>query len=309
MNLLVGSLTMGLLLSLLTLGLLVSYRILQRLDLTVEGSFGVGAAVGAALLARGTSAVGATLLAGLAGVLAGLVTGVVHTRLRIDTLLAGILTSTALYSVMLYVMGGGEVSVATQPTLFAGAERVWRRLGGADVTLFGTEVSASSVASLLLLLVLVPLLALALGRLFRTTLGLSLRAAGDGPSMARAQGIDVDEMVVFALALSNGLVALSGALFAQYQGFANVQMAVGVFATGLASLVLGEALVGRRPVGRAIAAAILGTVAFRLLVSGALRLGLDPNALKLATALLALAVLVLQGGVRRVLAARHASLP
>lgn len=309
MNLLVGSLTMGLLLSLLTLGLLVSFRVLNRLDLTVEGSFGVGAAVAAALLVRGTSAAGATLAAAAAGVLAGLATGVVHTRLRIDTLLAGILTSTALYSVMLYVMGGGDVSVAAQRTLFSEAERLWRGAGGGDVTLFDTTVSAASWASLAFLLVLVPLVALVLARLFRTTVGLSARAAGDSETMARAQGVDVGEMVVLGLALSNGLVALSGALFAQYQGFANVQMAVGVFATGLASLVLGEALLGRRTVGRLIAAAILGTVAFRLLVSGALRLGLDPNALKLATALLALTVLVLQGGVRRVLAARHAPLP
>ena len=307
MNLLVGSVAMGLLLSLTALGVLITFRVLHTVDLTAEGAFGIGAAVAAALLVRGASPLAATLAAAGAGVGAGIVTGFVHTRLRIDMLLAGILTSTALYSVMLYVMGGGDLSVASQETLFSGAERLWRGAGGGDVTLFGTEVSASSWASLAFLAVVVPLVAVAVAWFFNTRLGLATRAAGDNPDMARAEGIDVGRMVIVGLACANGLVGISGALFAQYQGFANVQMTVGMFVTGLACLVLGEALFGRRAVARQIDAAIVGTVLYRLLVAAALRLGLDPNSLKLVTALLVLVVLVFQGRVRRVLVGRDAT--
>lgn len=302
MNLLVGTLAMGLLLSLAALGVLITFRVLHTLDLTAEGSFGMGAALAAALLHQSTSPMTATLAATGAGVLAGTATGLIHTRLRIDTLLAGILTSTALYSVMLYVMGGGDLSVATQETLFNSAERLWRRLGAGDITLLDTTVAAASWASLALLLALVPAVALALGWFFRTRLGLAARAAGDNADMALAQGVDVSGMVVLGLAIANGLIGLSGALFAQYQGFANVQMAVGTFVTALACIVLGEALLGRDRIGLQIAGAVVGTVLFRLLVSGALRLGLDPNSLRLATALFVLTVLVLQGGVRRAIA-------
>lgn len=302
MNLLVGTLSMGLILALATLGLYISLRVLQTLDLTVEGSFGLGAALAAALLVRGSSPLAATAAAAAAGVLAGVTSGLMNTRGRIDPLLAGILTSTALYSVMLFLMGGGDLSIATRETLLSGAERAWRGLGGGAVTLFDTPVSAGSVASLAFLALLVPLAALALGWFFRTRLGLAARAAGDSPSMAGAQGVSVGAMLVLGLALANGLVGLSGALFAQYQGFASVQMGIGTFVSALACLILGEALFGRHRVGRHLAAALVGTLLFRLLVSAALQAGLDPNSLKLATALFVLAVLVLQGGVKQLLA-------
>lgn len=302
MNLLVGTLSMGLILALATLGLYISLRVLQTLDLTVEGSFGLGAALAAALLVRGSSPLAATAAAAAAGVLAGVTSGLMNTRGRIDPLLAGILTSTALYSVMLFLMGGGDLSIATRETLLSGAERAWRGLGGGAVTLFDTTVSAGSVASLAFLALIAPLAALALGWFFRTRLGLAARAAGDSPSMAGAQGVSVGAMLVLGLALANGLVALSGALFAQYQGFASVQMGIGTFVSALACLILGEALFGRRRVGRQLAAALVGTLLFRLLVSAALQAGLDPNSLKLATALFVLAVLVLQGGVKQLLA-------
>jgi putative tryptophan/tyrosine transport system permease protein len=308
-NLLVGTLSMGLLLALATLGLYIALRVLHTLDLTVEGSFGLGAALSAALLARGASPLAATAAAVAGGVLAGATSGLMHTRGRIDTLLAGILTSTALYSVMLYLMGGGDLSIADRETLFSAAGGAWERLGGGAVTLFGTEVSAGSVASLVFLAVLVPAVALALGWFFRTRLGLAARAAGDSPTMARAQGVSVGGMLLVGLTLSNGLVGLSGALFAQYQGFASVQMGIGTFVTALACLILGEALFGRTRVARQLAGAVVGTMLFRLLVSAALQAGLDPNALKLATAAFVLAVLVLQGGVKQLVATalgRHA---
>ena len=300
MNLLVGALTMGLLLSLLALGVWVTFRVLRTLDLTADGAFGVGAALSAALLVRGVQPVGATAAAMVAGALAGAATALAQSRLRVDPLLAGILTSTALYSVMLYVMGGGDLSVSAAPTLFAGAESLWATVGGPRTV---AGVRGSNWSALLLVLVVVLLAAAALRRFFGTGAGLAVRAAGDGPAMARSQGIAVGGAVGLGLIVANGLAGLSGSLFAQFQGFANVQMSVGMFVTGLACVVLGEVF-GRRGVGRQIAGAIAGTVVFRLLVSAALRMGLDPNALKLATAALVLAVLALPHVARRAAGAR-----
>ena len=302
MNLLVGALAMGLVLSLATLGVFVSFRVLRLIDLTAEGAFGIGAAVAATSLVHGASPVVATLLGSVAGMLAGMATGLLETRLRIDALLAGILTSTALYSVMLFVMGGGELSIVTRETVFSSAERAWRSVGGADITLFGTTVPAASWASLALLLLVVAVAALGLAWFFGTHLGLAVRAAGDNPRMARAQAVNIGRMTVLGVALANGLVGFGGALYAQYEGFASVQMALGTFVAAIGCLVLGEALFGRERLSAQLAGAIAGTVIFRLLVATALRAGLDPNTLKLATAVFVVVVLVAQSGVRRTLA-------
>ena len=295
MNLFVGGVTMGLILALLALGVLVTFRVLRTLDLTADGAFGVGAATAAALLVRGASPWAATAAAAGAGGLAGGATALARSWLRVDPLLAGILTSTALYSVMLYVMGGGDLSVSAAPTLFATAEALWSAAGAPEAPL---GVGASSWTSLLLALAVVLLSALALHRFFLSRAGLAVRAAGDGPARARSQGIAVGGAVGLGLVVANGLAGLSGALFAQFQGFANVQMTVGMFVTGLACVVLGE-IFGTRAMSRRILGAIGGTVLFRLLVSAALRLGLDPNALKLATAAFVLAVLALPPILRR----------
>lgn len=301
MNLLIGALTIGLILALLGLGVFVTYRIYRTLDLTADGAFGVGAAVAGALLVRGHSALVATGLAIAAGMLAGGVTGVLHTRLRVTPLLAGVLTSTALYSVSLFVMGSGNVSLVSADGFVSVAERLAHRWFGlpASLTLFGATVGGGSIASLALMLLLAVGTAALLAFFLSTEVGTAMRAAGNNPQMARALAIDVNGMVVLGLCLSNGLVALSGALMAQYEGFANIQMGIGALVTGLANLLLGEALLGRRTLGRWIAGAVIGAVAFRLVVSAAIRLGLDPNALKLVTAALVLGVLVLPRLVRR----------
>jgi putative ABC transport system permease protein len=142
-------------------------------------------------------------------------------------------------------------------------------------------------------------LALALALFLGTDLGLAMRAAGNNPQMAKAVGIDVDRMVVLGLGLSNGLIALAGALLAQFDGFANIQMGIGVVVTGVATLMVGETLLGKRPLGRWIAGAVAGAVVFRLLIAAAVRAGLNPNALKLVTAVFVLAVLVLPELLRR----------
>jgi putative ABC transport system permease protein len=301
MNLLIGAVTIGLVLALLGLGVFVSYRIYRIVDLTADGAFGVGAAVAAALLVRGMPALAATGLGAVAGVLAGGVSGVLHTRFRITPLLAGVLTTTALYSVSLFVMGSGNLSLVAADGFVSVAERLALRFVGLppSLTLFGATVSGGSVAALGLMLLLAAAAALLLALFFNTQLGTAMRAAGNNPQMARALAIDVNGMVVLGLCLANGLAGLSGALFAQYEGFANSQMGVGALVTGLANLLLGEALLGRRSLARWLAGAVLGAVAFRLLVAAAVRAGLDPNALKLVTAALVFAVLVLPRLLRR----------
>lgn len=293
MNLLVGAVTIGLILALLGLGVFVSYRIYHTLDLTADGSFGIGAAVAAALLVAGWPAVPATAAAVAAGAVAGGITGLLRTRLLVSSLLAGVLTSTALYSVALFVMGSGNLSLASTTHLVPLGERLWLGIGLPEsVTLAGDTMSAASLAMLVLMILLAAALAAALALFLGTDLGTGMRAAGNNPQMARAVGLDVDGMVVLGLCLANGLIAFSGALFAQYSGFANIQMGIGAVVTGLANLMLGEALLGKRTRWRWIAGAVAGAVLFRLLVAAALRAGLDPNALKLVTAGLVLAVLV-----------------
>lgn len=301
MNLLIGAATIGLVLAPLGLGIFISYRLYQTLDLTADGSFGVGAAVAAALLVREVSPLGATALALLAGVIAGGVTGVLHTRFRVNTLLAGVLTSTALYSVNLFIMGSGNLSLASAESLITLAERMGQQVLGlpASFTLLGTTVGGGRIAELLLMGVLAVGLALGLALFLATDLGLAMRATGNNPQMAKAVGIDVGSMIVLGLGVSNGLIALSGALLAQYEGFANIQMGVGAVVTGVATLLVGETLLGKRPLVRWIAGAVVGAVVFRLIVAAAVRAGLSPNALKLLTALLVLGVLVLPGLGRR----------
>lgn len=295
MNLLLGAITEGFILAPLTLGLYLSYRVYDLLDLTADGSFGVGAATVAALLVRGVPPIPATLLGTSIGCMAGGVTGLLYTRLRINASLAGVLTTTALYSVMLFVMGGGNLSLAATDTLASLGERIGERLFGLppSLTLFGTSVDRERLVTLALMGLIATALALFVTALLRTELGLAMRAVGSNRQMARAVAVDVDRMIMLGLGLSNGIIALSGALFAQYVGFANIQMGVGSVVTGMATLMVGEALLGIRPLGRWVASAVAGAVVFRLLIAGAIRLGLDANALKLVTALLVLLVLSL----------------
>ena len=167
------------------------------------------------------------------------------------------------------------------------------------VTLLGTEVQSSNLATLILMALLAAVCALALTAFLSTDLGTAMRAAGNNPQMARAVAIDVEAMVVLGLGVANGLIGLSGALIAQYQGFANITMGVGAIVTGLANLMVGETLFGRRSIGRWITGAVLGAVAFRLLVAAAIRAGLNADALKLVTAVFVLVVLIVpQWGAR-----------
>jgi putative ABC transport system permease protein len=301
MLLLIGAFTIGLILSLLALGVFISFRIFDFPDITADGSITLGAAVTAVLILAGVHPLAALAAAFAAGVVAGATTGVLHTRFNINGLLSGILVMTALYSVNLRIMGKSNVPLLSERTLVTIAESVaLRALGTSTVHVLGWDVSTRDVAVLALAFAVAVAVSVALYLFFRTNIGTAMQAAGDNAQMIRALGVNVDNMIVLGLALSNGLIAFSGGLLAQYQGFADVQMGIGMVVWGLASIIIGEALVGVRALGFLITGALMGAVLFRLIVALALRGGLDPNDLKLVTAGFVFLALVLPSFLRRI---------
>jgi putative tryptophan/tyrosine transport system permease protein len=294
--LLLGAFTIGLILSLLALGVFISFRIFSFPDITTEGSITLGGAVTGVLLVADVHPVVATGASFIAGAAAGATTGLLHTRFRINGLLAGILVMTALYSVNLHVMGKSNLPLLSERTFATMAESAAVKvLGAQSANVFGWEVAASDIAALVLAFAAATVVGTLLYVFFRTNLGTAMQAAGDNAQMIRALGVNVDTMIVLGLALSNGLVATAGGLLTQYQGFADVQMGIGMVVWGLASLIIGEALVGVRDLGFVIIGAIMGSVLFRLIVALALRGGLNPNDLKLITAVFVFVALVLPG--------------
>ena len=297
MTLLIGSITIGLVLALLALGIFISFRIFDFPDITAEGSFTFGAAITASLIVAGTNPVLATALAFVGGMLAGSATGLIHTRFKINPLLSGILVMTALYSVNLHVMGKSNVPLLSRVTLFTWFENFSVKVSGKDtlVNLLGWSVPAKDLWILLFCFLIILTFSLLLLWFFRTQLGTAMRATGDNDQMIRALGVNTKRMIIFGVALSNGFIALSGSMLAQFQGFADVQMGIGMMVWGLASVIIGEALISDNSLGLVIAGAVIGAVLFRLLVAIALRWGMNPNDLKLITAAFVFLALVLPG--------------
>jgi putative tryptophan/tyrosine transport system permease protein len=286
MSLLIGTFTIGCILSLLALGVFISFRIFAFPDITADGSVTLGAAVAATLMVHGSSPAIASLAAFAAGMLAGACTGTLYTQFKINSLLSGILVMTALYSVNLHIMGKSNVPLLRVNTLVTQSEQVGLKLtgGATGFHLAGWEVSVRDASVLGAVALAVTLTGTLLYVFLRTNLGMAMRATGDNVQMIRALGVNDANMIIFGVALSNGFVALSGALLAQYQGFADVGMGIGMVVWGLASVIIGEALVGTNQLGLTIIGAVMGSVLFRLLVAVALRWGLSPNDLKLITA-------------------------
>jgi len=301
MSLLVGTFTIGFILSLLALGVFISFRIFAFPDITADGSVTLGASVAATLLIHGVTPPVASLAAFGTGVLAGACTGTLHTRFKINPLLSGILVMTALYSVNLHVMGSSNISLLGVNTLATQSERIGMKLmrGATSFDLVGWDVSVRDTMVLAAIVLAVLLTGALLYWFLRTNLGIAMRATGDNVQMIRALGVNDGNMIVFGIAISNGLVALSGALLAQYQGFADVGMGIGMVVWGLASVIIGEALVGTNQLGLTIIGAVMGSVLFRLMVAVALRWGLSPNDLKLITAMFVFVALIVPQFIRQ----------
>jgi putative tryptophan/tyrosine transport system permease protein len=301
MSLLVGTFTIGFILSLLALGVFISFRIFAFPDITADGSVTLGASLAAMLLVHGVAPPFASLAAFGAGMLAGTCTGTLHTRFKINPLLSGILVMTALYSVNLHVMGSSNVSLLGVNTLATQSERMGVKLmrGATSFDLAGWDVSVRDATVLGAIVLAVLLTGSLLYWFLRTNLGIAMRATGDNVQMIRALGVNDGNMIVFGLAISNGFVALSGALLAQYQGFADVGMGIGMVVWGLASVIIGEALVGTNQLGLTIVGTVMGSVLFRLMVAVALRWGLSPNDLKLITAMFVFVALIVPQFMRK----------
>jgi putative ABC transport system permease protein len=269
-QILLGAVALGLLWASMTIGVYITYRILDVADLTVEGSITLGAALCASMIAGGANPYAATGCAFMAGLCAGLITGLLHTKLRIPALLSGILTMIALYSVNLRIMGKANVSLLRMDTIYSPIEGM-----GASKNMAVIMLGGLSVLGIILLLYW----------FFGTELGNAIRATGNNPNMVRAQGVNTDSMKIFGLVLSNGFVALSGAMIAQQQNFADVQMGTGSIVIGLASLIIGEVLFGRRNFFSRLLSLILGSVSYRIIIALVLKLGMPANDLKLFTAI------------------------
>jgi len=275
-----GALEIGFIYGLVALGVLISFRILRFPDLTVDGSFPLGAAVAATLIVAGWEPFSATLVATLAGGLAGAITGWLNVRLRIMDLLASILMMIALYSINLRIMGRPNVPLITEPTVFS---------------FFELDTVPEYISRPLLVLAVVVAIKLALDWYLGTRTGLALRATGSNPRMARAQGVATGVMVLAGLALSNALCALGGALFAQSQGVSDISMGIGTIVIGLAAVIVGESLFSSRKLIVMTAAVVLGAVLYRLFVALALNadfIGLQAQDLNLITAVLVTIFLV-----------------
>lgn len=296
-NLIISTIAQGLLWALLALGVFITFRILDVADLTVEGSFPMGAAISAVLITIGVNPWLTVVIAGIGGMIAGAVTGWIHTKLKIPALLAGILTMIALYSVNLHIMGKANISLLRMDTVYS--------------AIHSMGVS-NAVALTIIGIVVTVVVGLFLFWFFGTELGTSIRATGVNPQMIRAQGVNTDTMIVLGLLLSNGFVAVSGALIAQSQGFADIGMGVGTIVIGLASVIIGEVLFASSSVVRklfgnssfvlSLVAVVFGSIIYRIVIATVLYLGMPPNDLKLFTAILvalALSLPTWQGKFRR----------
>ena len=278
-----GAIEVGLVYALVALGVFLSFRILSFPDLTVDGSFPLGAAVAATLIVAGWDPYLATGLAALAGAAAGLVTAFLNIRFRILHLLASILTMIALFSINLRIMGRPNTALLQEETVLT--------------PFLGGTLSAYQVKPLFLVAI-VAVVAILLARFLASEIGLAMRATGANPRMARAQGIGTGLQVYAGMALSNALVGLAGALFAQTNGFADVTSGVGTIIIGLAAVILGETLMRGRSVLIMVAACVVGSIVYRVAVQFALEvdaLGLRASDLNLVTALLVTVALVLPG--------------
>ncbi|WP_179394617.1 ABC transporter permease [Lacticaseibacillus absianus] len=277
MDILISSISQGLLWSVMAIGVYLTFRILDIADMTAEGSFPLGAAITAHQLVSGTGPVLATLYGALGGAVAGLVSGVLHTKLKIPDLLTGILTMTGLYSVNLFVMGRPNVS------LLSDVKTVFTPVDFGDPTLNAIAVG----------LVVAAIVIAGLVYFFNTEMGLAARAVGDNQAMSAANGINNDTMKIVVYMVSNALIALSGALMAQTNGFADSSMGIGTIVIALSAIIIAEILIRNLSFGWRLVTIIAGAIIYRWIIAWVLDRGVDPNALRLFYALMLVLFLAL----------------
>ncbi|HEL2057417.1 TPA: ABC transporter permease [Streptococcus suis] len=277
MDLILSSISQGLLWSIMAIGVYLTFRILDIADLTAEGAYPLGAAVCATGIVNGLNPLLATFLGFVAGMLAGLVSGLLHTKLKIPALLTGIVTLTGLYSINLKVLGKANVALLKQETLVTQLQ---------DLGL--TKTNAVLLIGAVFVIVVILLLTL----LFNTQIGLAIRSTGDNIPMSEANGINVDNMKIYGYMLSNGLIALCGALLTQNNGYADLNSGTGTIVIGLASVIIAEVVLRNLKIGQRLASVVLGAVIYRLIILTILEIpGMDADLVKLFSAILLATVL------------------
>jgi putative ABC transport system permease protein len=273
----------GFLFAFLGLGVLITFRFFRFPDLTAEGSYPLGGAVAASLILSGWNPFSATVAATLAGAAAGVVTALVHTKLKINNIIAGIIVMTALYTVNLRVMGAANLPLLDKPSVF-GDVVAW-------LNAFGLGLRDNAYSTIPIAFAMLALAGAGLVWFFRTDLGLAVRATGQNEAMILSLGVDIDKTKMVGLALSNGFIAFSGSLVAQNHGFSDIGMGIGILVAGAAAVLIGETIFGDRTVAWWVFAAVVGMLIYQFLAAAALRVGLTANDLKLITAVLLLAAL------------------
>lgn len=273
----ITAIELGLIYAIVALGVYLTFRILNFPDLTVDGSFTSGAATAAILIVNDVNPFLATAAAFIVGLVAGLITGLLHTKGNINGLLAGILTMIGLYSINLRIMGGANVPLLGEGTVISTLR----------------DIAGRGWTSVLVLIAVALIVKLLLDLFLHTDAGLALQATGDNEQMIRSFAVSTDRMKIIGLMLSNGLVGMAGAIVAQHQGFADIGMGIGLILVGLASVIVGQAIFGTRVVFQATFAVVMGAVIYRLAIQFALNAGLNPNDMKLMSALLVIAALLL----------------
>lgn len=271
MSIILSSISQGLLWSIMAIGVYLTFRILDIADLTAEGSFPLGAAVCASLIVAGISPILSTLIAVFCGMLAGVVSGLLHTKLKIPALLTGILTMTGLYSINLRIMGKANVTLLGEETLI-------RTVQSYGLNSRMAVLVVGMMASLLVIFLLY--------LFFNTETGLAIRSTGDNEAMSEANGIHTNTMKVIGYMLSNGLIALSGALIAQNNSYADIGMGIGTIVIGLASVIIGEVLFHQLSFAKRLLTIVVGSIVYRLIIDLVLQLGIDPQDIKLFSALI-----------------------
>lgn len=293
-----GAVESGIIYALMALGVFLSFRVLDFPDLTVDGSFVTGASVAAVMMVSGYSPVLATLGAILAGFAAGCVTGILHTKGKVNPLLSGILMMIALYSINLRIMGRSNVPLLNETTLFTQVRSMWESMGfdsflNGILASTGLEIFPRTWGTLFVGVIIVLVVKAITDYFLKTELGLALRATGDNKKMIRSFSANTDGLYILGLGISNALVAFSGGLVAQLGGFADVGMGIGMIVIGLASVIIGEALFGTKTIPRLTLAVIGGAIVYRIVVTLALRVDfLDTGDMKLITAIIVIAALV-----------------
>lgn len=268
----INILEQGFIFSIMAIGVYITYKILDFPDLSVDGTFALGAAVTASSLLKGINPFTSLILAFIVGCLAGGVTGILHVKLKITNLLSGILVMIGLYSINLRIMGKANIPLFAQNTIFS-----------------------SRISPVIIIFIFAILTKVALDLFLKTKLGFVLKATGDNPQMVTSLGIDIGTIKIIGLMLSNGLVAISGSMMAQYQRFSDVGMGTGIIVMGLASVILGESVFKKAHFLLPTTTAILGSILYKASLSLALKLGLPPTDLKLITCIIVIIALSLNG--------------